>query len=76
MSEGSLSGAIDQKDWLYREYTHALGSDRNLVPLIMEGFSYSAIEANHPELARFSAVQYHHAYFKASVQQLVDQPKH
>ena len=75
LSSGCLDRCSKEGDWLGREIGHALETQRNVVPMLMPGFSFPATETL-PEairgIARHSGVVYSHEHFSATMAQLCD----
>jgi len=75
LSQGCLDGCWDEKDWLRREIEHALRTDRNIVPVMKDGFSFPPREMLPPalsELPRYQCVEYSLTYFQASIDRLLN----
>ncbi len=74
LSRGSLERCADEGDWLRREIEEALGSKRNIVPLLESGFSFSAEAKYLPkslrDLPRYNGVPIYHFYFDAAMKTL------
>ncbi len=74
LSPGCLDRCQENKDWLRREIAHAISTDRNIVPVLKDGFAFPPQEALPPdirELPRYNCVEYSHSYFQATVDKLV-----
>ncbi|MEZ4671825.1 MAG: toll/interleukin-1 receptor domain-containing protein [Anaerolineae bacterium] len=60
-------GTPNQEDWFRREIEYAIKTQRNVVPLLVNNFSFQDSEkflnGNLSELARFNAVNVPHDYF-------------
>ena len=64
----------DSDDWLLTELSHALSTNRNIVPLVMDGFAFpdkTAMPKKIADLPRFNSVIYSHEYFTAMIQKLI-----
>jgi hypothetical protein len=71
----ALSGCIDPDDWLRREIEIALKSQRNIVPVLLEGFGFSRqVARSLPEelrsLPRYNGLSVHNEYFNAAMDRL------
>lgn len=42
LSENSLDRCVDKSDWLKREIMHAIATNRNIIPVYMDGFRFPA----------------------------------
>ena len=75
LSPGCLDRCFDPDDWLRKEILHAMKTQRNIVPILTQGFQFpSAVEIvpELRELPRYNCVEYSHAFFQATVQKLFD----
>lgn len=74
LAPGSLDRCGDPEDWLRREIAHAISNQRNIIPLLLNGFQFPASE-NLPEdmrgVERHNGVSYSHEYFNATIDKLV-----
>ncbi len=61
LSKGSLERCANSGDWLRREIEEALRLNRNVVPIIEEGFDFAAEARYLPELAERSAALQRHS---------------
>ncbi|HVT40082.1 MAG TPA: TIR domain-containing protein [Gemmatimonadaceae bacterium] len=72
LSPQSLSRGEHVEDWLRREIAHALATERNVVPLMMPGFTWPAkLPKDLRDLRRHQGLDYSHLYFDAMLQKLV-----
>jgi hypothetical protein len=77
---GSLERTLHEGDWLRREIEHALQCERNIVPLLAEGFSFeseeSRLQGKLPPtvktLSRHNAINVHAEYFLAAMDRLTN----
>lgn len=68
----SLDRCINKDDWLRLEIEHAIEKDKNIVPLMMNGFSWPAsIPTSMDKLPYYNAVQMSREYFEASISRLL-----
>ncbi len=71
LSKGSLERCADSGDWLRREIEQALRLNRNVVPIMEEGFDFEVERHYLPdslrELPRFNGVPLYHFYFDAAM---------
>lgn len=75
LSPGALDRCIDEDDWLRREIAHAISKDRNIVPVLKEGFRFppkKSLPSDIADLPRYNCVQYSHTYFEATIDKLLD----
>ncbi len=73
LAPGSLDRCPRPDDWLRREIEHALKHERNIVPLLADGFQLPGVDGL-PEslqsLHRLNGVVYSHEYFNAAFDRL------
>ncbi len=73
LSPGSLDRCAQPEDWLRKEISQAIRTDRNIIPVMLPGFGFPPQE-NLPddirEVARHDAVEYSHRYFNAMVDKI------
>ena len=75
LSPGALDRCGSPNDWLRREIAHAITNQRNIVPILKEGFSFPGRETlpqDLVELPRYNSVVYSHAYFKATINRVLE----
>jgi outer membrane protein assembly factor BamB len=74
LSPGSLDRCAEPGDWLCREISHALSTQRTIVPLLMPDFDYPAADTL-PEQIRpiltFNGVRYSHEFIDAVLDKIV-----
>jgi membrane-associated phospholipid phosphatase len=73
LAPGSLDRCRQPGDWLRREVEHALEHNRNVVPLLADGFQFPAEDELPPKLRnlpRLNGVIYSHDYFIAAFDKL------
>jgi membrane-associated phospholipid phosphatase len=73
LAPGSLDRCRRHDDWLRREIVHALEHNRNVVPLMADGFKFPPEEelpAGLKDLPRLNGVIYSHDYFNAAFDKL------
>jgi class 3 adenylate cyclase/putative methionine-R-sulfoxide reductase with GAF domain len=73
LSKGSLDRTYSEGDWLRREIAHAIKTTRNIVPVMLPGFSFPNAQALPEEirdLVRFDAVEYNHRYFYPTIEKI------
>ena len=74
LSAGALEGCKNPEDWMRREIEHACAADRNIIPVLKEGFRFPVVEelpGGLADLPRYQSVIYSHAYFDAAINKLV-----
>ncbi len=74
LSPGALDRCANAGDWLRREIAHAISTERNVVPVLKEGFQFppaDALPAEIAELRRYNCVDYSHIYFRATMERLL-----
>ncbi|MCZ6513416.1 MAG: TIR domain-containing protein [Nitrospinae bacterium] len=75
LSPGSMDRCEEHEDWLRREIAHAIMTDRNIVPLIVDEFQYPTkkeIPDDLEELLHHNGITYSHEYFDATFDKLSD----
>jgi DNA-binding response OmpR family regulator len=75
LSSGALARCVEEGDWLRREIEEAIGSARNIVPLLDVGFNIEEEKLYLPEpirteLFRRNAVPYSHDYPEAAFEKM------
>ena len=81
LSQQSLDRCENADDWLGREIAHAIRTERNIIPLLMEGFQFPpTLPENLRSLPRHQGVLYSYTYHEAMVGKIlqsieVDQEK-
>jgi hypothetical protein len=81
LSAGCLDRCTEKSDWLRREISFAIAQQKNVVPILKEGFEFPPRDALPDDLAdlpRYNCVVYSHAYFSATVERLLGflEPSH
>lgn len=67
----SLDRCVDQDDWLRLEIEHAIEKDKNIVPLMMNGFDWpKTFPKSMENLLYYNAVKLSREYFDASISKL------
>lgn len=73
LSPGALDHCNDTEDWLRREISQAIKSHRNIIPIIVPGFSFPKADTLPEEIAelpRHQAVTYSREYPSSTIDQL------
>jgi class 3 adenylate cyclase len=73
LSPSSLDRCGQPDDWLRKEMAHAIRTSRNIIPVMLPGFSFPERESLPDEIrdvARHDAVEYSHRYFNAMVEKI------
>ncbi|MCC6615801.1 MAG: TIR domain-containing protein [Anaerolineae bacterium] len=74
LSHDSLAKCDDPNDWLRREIEHAILLNRNVVPLLEEGFTFEEAEPHLTgqlqQLARYNSLRLFHDYFEDAMDKL------
>jgi hypothetical protein len=79
LSPGSLDRCGQDGDWLRKEIAQAILTTRNIVPVMLPGFSFPPLETlpeDIREVTRHDAVEYSHRYFNAMVEKIRERLKH
>lgn len=68
----SLDRCVNKDDWLRLEIEHAISKDKNIVPLMMNGFFWpNNLPPSMEKLPYYNAVQMSREYFEASILRLL-----
>lgn len=68
LSPGGLERCSAPGDWLRREVAAAIASQRNIVPVLLPGFTFPAdLPADIADLRRYEGVEYSHTLFEGTV---------
>jgi formylglycine-generating enzyme required for sulfatase activity len=73
LSPGCLDRCNDENDWLRREIANAIKTEKNIVPIMKEGFVFpqkGILPDEISSLPRHNAVKYYHEYFDATIDKL------
>lgn len=76
LTPSALAGCVDPDDWLRREIEFALQRERNIVPLMLEGFDFnsptirSQLTGKLAKLRRYNALEVPASYFDAAMERL------
>lgn len=69
----SLDRCVNEDDWVRLEIRHALEHGKNIIPVLLPGFSFPAKLPNDiAEVARYNGVQFVMAYFDAVITTMID----
>jgi hypothetical protein len=74
LGPGSLDRCENEDDWLRREISHSLSTERNIVPITFDGFQFPAtasLSEEIREVVRHNAVNYSHEYYNATFDKLI-----
>jgi len=74
LAPGSLDRCVNEDDWLRREIAHAIKTDRNIIPMMFDGFQYPPKELfakDILELMLQNGVLYSHEYHNATFDKLM-----
>ncbi len=74
LAPGTVERCIEPGDWLRREIEHAIDHGRNIVPLIISGFSFKGTDkyltGKLSELPRYNGVEVPHNFFDEAMDRL------
>jgi len=76
LTPSSLDRCDEPNDWLRREIEYAISAQRNVVPLMLEGFDFGRIKIKNKlkgplaTLSRYNALEVHAAYFTEAMARL------
>src|SRR5690606_27001941 len=75
LTPGSVERCVEADDWLRREIEYAMDKQRNIVPVLANGFTFSGTEryltGNLSELYRYNALPLYHGYFDEAMVRLL-----
>jgi len=74
LAPGSLDRCVNEADWLRREIAYAIKTERNIIPIMFDGFQFPS-EDFFPEdisrLIKYNGVVYSHYYHEATFNKLL-----
>ncbi len=74
LAPGTVERCIEPGDWLRREIEHAMDHGRNIVPLLINGFSFKGsdkyLTGKLSELPRYNGIEVSHNYFDEAMDRL------
>ena len=73
LSPGCLDRCDNEKDWVRREIAHAISRQKNIVPVLKDGFEFpnqQEMPENIQKLPSYHCIEYSHAYFGPTVDKL------
>ena len=74
LAPGTIERCVEPDDWLRREIEHAIDTQRNIVPLLVNDFTFGGTEqyltGKLVELPRFNGLEVPHNYFDAAMERL------
>ena len=76
IAPGSLKRCIEPDDWLRREIEHAMDVGRNIVPLLVEGFTFNSRESKKylteklANLSRYQGLEVPYSYLEEGMVRL------
>ncbi len=74
LTPGSVERFMQPEDWLRREIEYAIDLQRNIIPVLVNGFSFDAHAAYFTgklaELRRYNAITLYHEYFDEAMARL------
>lgn len=74
LTPGSVERCKEPRDWLRREIEHAMDLQRNIVPLLVNNFSFTGTEScltgKLSALSRYNGLTLPHDYFDAAMERL------
>lgn len=75
LTPGALDRCLDDNDWLRKEVSYAIAKNKNVVPIMMPGFTFPVPDTMHKtisDLPRYQAVMYSHNFFSVTIDKLVE----
>jgi len=73
LSPHALDRCAHEDDWLRQEIVYAIRTDRNIIPVILPGFTFPPTpEACIKSLPRHQGVEYSHIFFEAMVDRIAE----
>ncbi len=84
LTPGSVERFMEPEDWLRREIEHAIDLNRNIIPVLVNGFSFedyaTYFTGKLADLPRYNAITLYHEYFPEAMARLrarfLTQPVH
>ncbi|NLG50003.1 MAG: tetratricopeptide repeat protein [Chloroflexi bacterium] len=74
LTTGSLEPTSSPSDWFWREIDYAIALQRNIIPILANGFHFDEIKSfltgNLKQLPRYNAITLHHDYFEEAMERL------
>jgi tetratricopeptide (TPR) repeat protein len=74
LAEGTLDRCSEPGDWLRQEIEHAMGLERNIVPVMVEDFKFNTVQQHLTgklsHLPRYNGLKLYYEYFDAAVENL------
>jgi hypothetical protein len=74
LTPGSVERCVDPNDWLRREIEYAISLQRNVVPLLANGFTFTGTEqyliGSLSNVTKYNALNVPHDYFDAAMEKL------
>jgi hypothetical protein len=76
LTPGCLDRCVNEEDWLRKEILHAIETQRNIIPILKDGFSFSCLSGlkgippEFSQLPRHHAITYSHEYFDSVAEKL------
>lgn len=74
LGPGALDRCVNPDDWVRRELAHAIYRQRNIIPVLKDGFQFPPAANLPPDIAalpRYNSVLYSHDQFEATINKLV-----
>lgn len=81
LSKNSLDRCVDKSDWLKREIIHALVTNRNIIPVYMDGFKFpeqdtwAFLPEKMRDLKSLQAIMYNHVNQDSAIRQIASYMK-
>jgi hypothetical protein len=73
LSPNSLNRCEGENDWLRREIAHAIQTHRNIIPVLMPGFTFPReLPSDIANLSRYPGQEYSHRYFDAMLTEIIE----
>lgn len=74
LAPGSLDRTVDPNDWLRREIEHAIKLQRNIVPVIINNFSFKDVDLSScgdvAKISKYNGLNLYNEYFDAGMEKL------
>lgn len=74
LTPGTLERCLEPHDWLRHEVEYAIDTQRNIVPLLVNGFTFNDTDmyltGKLSELPRFNGLEIPHTYFEEAMERL------
>jgi len=74
LSPNALDRCVNPDDWMRKELAHAIMTGRNIIPVLVEDFTFpdaGDLPEEIRDIPRYNSLEYNHTYFSAMLEKLV-----